>query len=162
MNQHNESIRANGEFRNTSEPWDRAQTTRDSEHVSSGTVPHLLRQLTGEVTSLFAKEVSLARAEVRETATGIKTGIVAMTSGSIVLLAGVIVLLMAAVYGLANFMELWLAAFIVGGVVSVIGFVMVSAGKRKLDADALKPQRTVNSIREDREFVKDAVKGGTP
>jgi hypothetical protein len=156
MNQQSESIRSSGEFH--SESWDRAQP--ESEHVNSGSVPHLLRQLTGEVTGLFIKEVSLARAEVRETVSGIKTGLVSLTMGSIVLLAGVIVLLMAAVYGLSNVMELWLSALIVGGVVTLIGLMMVAAGKRKLDADALKPHRTVNAMKEDRDAVKDAVKGG--
>ncbi|MEY4643124.1 MAG: hypothetical protein RLZZ227_3118 [Pseudomonadota bacterium] len=161
MNQHNESVGTSSEFRN-SQPWDPDQPTRDNEHVSSGTVPHLLRQLTGEVTSLFTKEVSLARAELRETVSGIKTGLVSLTSGSIVLLAGVIVLLMAAVYGLAEVMALWLAALIVGGVVSAIGLSMVAVGKRKLDADVLKPQRSIDAVKEDRAAMKAAVTGGRP
>jgi hypothetical protein len=43
--------------------------------------------------------------------------------------------------------------------VSVLGLIMVASGKSKLDADALKPQRTADSLREDREAVKQAVKG---
>jgi uncharacterized BrkB/YihY/UPF0761 family membrane protein len=160
MNQQGESIRTGGEYRNTNEAWDRTQPERESEHVSSGSVPHLLRQLTGEVTTLFVKEVSLARAEVRETVGGIKAGMVSLLSGGIVLHAGFIILLLAAVYGLANYIELWLSALIVGAVVSVIGFSMVSAGKKKLDADTLKPERTVNSLKEDRDAMKSAVKGG--
>lgn len=142
------------------EAWERQQWERDREAATPSTVPHLLRQLTSEVTTLFSKEVSLARAEVRETVHGVKTGVISLLSGSIVLLAGVIVLLMAAVYGLATTMQLWLAALIVGGAVTLVGLIMVSAGKRKLDADALKPRRTVDSIREDRDALKDAVRGG--
>ena len=140
--------------------WERRQWESDREAVTSSTVPHLLRQLTSEVTTLFSKEVSLARAEVRETVHGIKTGVISLLTGSIVLLAGVIVLLMAAVYGLATMMAMWLSALIVGGAVTLVGLVMVASGKNKLDADALKPHRTVDSIREDREALKDAVKGG--
>ncbi|HEY0961114.1 MAG TPA: phage holin family protein [Pseudomonadales bacterium] len=141
--------------------WERRQwEEHDYEAATSSTVPHLLRQLTSEVTTLFSKEVSLARAEVRETVHGIKAGVISMLTGSIVLLAGVIVLLMAAVYGLATMMDLWLAALIVGGAVTAIGLIMVTSGKNKLDADALKPHRTVDSIREDREALKDAIKGG--
>lgn len=140
--------------------WERRQWEGERESITSSTVPHLLRQLTSEVTTLFSKEVSLARAEVRETVHGVKTGVISLLTGSIVLLAGVIVLLMAAVYGLATMMALWLSALIVGGAVTAIGLIMVSAGKHKLDADALKPHRTVDSIREDREALKDAIKGG--
>lgn len=142
------------------EAWERQQWEREREPVTSSTVPHLLRQLTSEVTTLFSKEVSLARAEVRETVHGVKTGVISLLTGSIVLLAGVIVLLMAAVYGLATTMQLWTAALIVGGAVTLVGLIMVASGKNKLDADALKPHRTVDSIREDRDALKDAVRGG--
>jgi hypothetical protein len=155
-------MNTNGEFRSNNEPWDTAQQegVGDRQANGSASVPHLLRQLTGEITTLFSKEVSLARAEVREAVHGVKTGIVALISGSIVLLAGVIVLLMAAVYGLATTMELWLAALIVGGVVSVAGLIMVASGKSKLDADSLKPDRTARSLRQDRATMKAAVAGG--
>lgn len=157
----NPQTEARADFDRTN-AWERQQWERErGEPVTSSTVPHLLRQLTSEVTTLFSKEVSLARAEARETVHGVKTGVMSLLSGSIVLLAGVIVLLMAAVYGLATMMALWTAALIVGGLVTVVGLIMVASGKSKLDADALKPHRTVDSIREDRDALKDAVKGGS-
>jgi hypothetical protein len=140
----------------------RERWVREKELAASSSVPHLLRQLTSEVTTLFSKEVSLARAEARETVGEVKTGIVALLSGSGVLLPGLIVLLMAAVYGLANFMDLWLAALIVGGAVTVVGMSMVAAGKHKLGADSIKPDRTAHSLRKDRDTFRHAVKGGRP
>ncbi len=130
------------------------------DQVPSGSVPHLLRQLMSEVTILFSKEVSLARAELRENVGGMKTGLIALMSGSIVLLAGVIVLLMAGVYGLATIIDLWLAALIVGGAVTVLGLIMVASGKSKLNGDPLKLRRTAESLREDRQALRYAVKGG--
>jgi hypothetical protein len=156
-------MQTNSEYSPNNEPWETAQQDLGARPANGSTsVPHLLRQLTSEVTTLFSKEISLARAEVRESVQGIKTGIIALVSGSIVLLAGVIVLLMAAVYGLATTMDLWLAALIVGGVVSIAGLVMVASGKNKLDADALKPDRTAHSLRQDRAAMKAAVAGGRP
>ena len=120
-----------GDFKATGAPqgpWERTPLERERE--MSGSVPHLLRQLTSEVTGLFHKEVSLARAEMREAVSDIKGGMVSLMSGGIILLAGVIVLLLAAVYGLAEFMDLWLAALIVGlvtfglGLLNVPGIVM--------------------------------------
>lgn len=131
-----------------------------NEQQNNESVPHLLRLLTAEITTLFSKEVSLARAELRESIGGIKTGLVALMSGGIVLLAGLIVLLMAAVYGLATRMELWMAALIVGGAVTLLGLIMVGSGKSKLSSDALRPRRTAEAIREDRDALKYAVKGG--
>lgn len=126
-------------------------TTPEKEHSS---VPKLVRQLTSEVTSLFTKELSLARSEVRESVTDAKKGVGAMASGGVVLLAGMIVLLMAAVYGLATALSLWLSALIVGGVVTIIGFIMVKSGQSKLKADSFKPDRTIHEMQKDRESVK--------
>jgi hypothetical protein len=154
-------MKSTSEYSNN-EPWDAAQMERERERAGAASVPSLLRQLTSEVTTLFSKEVSLARAEVREAVRGIKTGIIALMAGAIVLLAGFIVLLMAGVYGLATRMELWQAALIVGGAVTLIGLIMVASGKSKFGADALKPDRTVRSLRQDRDTMKVAVAGGRP
>lgn len=160
MNQQGEyglDNRGSGEATGGAQAWARTERERDA---ASGSVPTLLRQLTSEITGLFHKEVSLARAEMRETVHEVKGGIVALMSGGIVLLAGVIVLLMAAVYGLAEFMDIWLAALIVGGVVCLIGMSMVATGKNKLGGESLKPHRTAHSLKEDRNVMMHAVKGG--
>lgn len=137
------------------------ESARAYEAATRGvSVPHLLRQLTGDVTSLFSKEVSLARAEMREAVHDVKTGLMSLTSGSVVLLAGLIVLLMSAVYGLATVLALWLSALIVGGVVTIAGLLMVKSGRSKLSAGSLAPRRTAHAIKEDRDTVRDAVKGG--
>lgn len=152
MNQQGSEYRRN-------EDWERPQE-REYEQGNSGSVAHLLRLLTSEVTTLFSKEVSLARAEMREAVREARSGIISLLSGSVVLLAGLIVLLMAAVYGLATTMELWMAAAVIGGATTVLGIIMVASGKSKLDADTLKPSRTAQAIREDRATFRHAVKGG--
>lgn len=128
-----------------------AGAASDKEHSS---VPQLVRQLSSEVTTLFTKEISLARSEMRESVQEAKTGVIAMTGGGVVLLAGLIVLLMAAVYGLANFIALWLSALIVGAVVAIIGFIMVKSGQSKLKADSFKPERTSHEMQRDRDNIK--------
>lgn len=125
--------------------------TTDREH---NTVPNLVRQLTSDVTSLFTKEISLARSEMRESVKDAKTGLASMTGGGVVLLAGMIVLLMAAVYGLATVLSLWLSALIVGGVVTIIGFIMLKSGQSKLKAGSFKPDRTMHEMQKDREALK--------
>lgn len=126
----------------------------EKEHSS---VPQLIRQLTSDATTLFTKEISLARSEIRESVQEAKTGVMAMTGGGVVMLAGLFVLLMAAVYGLATVLPLWASALIVGGVVTIIGFIMLKSGQSKLSADAFKPERTARELQKDR----DAMKRGT-
>ncbi|WP_286788659.1 MULTISPECIES: phage holin family protein [unclassified Pseudomonas] len=124
---------------------------------NSTSIAGLVRQLTREVPSLFTKELALAKAEITEALNTTKAATISMASGGIVLMAGFIMLLLSAVLGLSQVMAPWLAALIVGGVVCIVGLVMVSAGKKKLDPAAFKPERTVNSMQKDKEAVKGKV-----
>jgi Putative Actinobacterial Holin-X, holin superfamily III len=58
------------------------------------------------------------------------------------------------VLGLSNVMPDWLAALIVGAVVSIIGFVLINSGKNKLDPAVLKPERTQHALQKDKEMVE--------
>lgn len=139
---------------------DRNQT-RDKQapnhHVSDGSSVTLVTQLTREMTTLFSKEVALARSELSHAMQAAKKGAAGVAGGGMVLFAGFLVLLSAAVMGLSNVMQPWLAAVIVGGVVTFIGLIMVQSGKKKLEPSAFKPTHTAHSLRKDR----DAVKGAT-
>ena len=114
----------------------------------------LLRRLVDEFTVLFRKEIALAKAEVAQGFSQVKAGVISMASGGAVLFAGFLVLLAAAVLGLSNLMPDWLAALIVGAVVSIIGFVMINSGKNKLDPAVLKPERTQHALQKDKEMVE--------
>lgn len=114
----------------------------------------LLSDLATETTTLVRKEVELARAEVSEKVGQATAGAVSLAAGGMVALLGLIFLLLAAVYGLSRVMPDWAAALVVGGVVTVIGVVMLLAGKRKLSATSLQPERTLESLREDKDWAQ--------
>ena len=118
----------------------------------------LIRQLAHEVPALLTKELALAKAELQESARTTKAGVAGVAGGAIVLLAGLIFLLLAVVYGLALYMQPWLAALLVGVVVTVIGFIMLQAGKKQFEPSHFKPERTISSLQKD----KDAVQRKTP
>jgi xanthine/uracil permease len=118
----------------------------------------LLKELVHEMPSLLTKEVALAKSEARETIRTTKAGVAAVATGGAVVLVGVFVLALAAVYALSAVMAPWLAALIVGAVVTLIGFGMLEAGKKKFQAGSLKPERTLNSLHKD----KEAIRGRTP
>lgn len=114
----------------------------------------LLRRLLNEFSILFRKEIALAKAEASEALSQAKTGAISMASGGAVLFGGFLVLLAAAVLGLAHVVADWLAALIVGGIVTVVGYVMIQSGKSKLGPEALKLDRTQQALREDKEMVE--------
>ena len=114
----------------------------------------LIRQLAHEVPALLTKELALAKAEIKETVETAKAGVAAVGMGAIVMFAGLIIVLLAAVYALANVMQPWLAALIVGAVAMVVGFIMIQSGKKQFDASNLTPERTVNSLQKDKDAIQ--------
>lgn len=113
----------------------------------------LVRHLIDDFALLFRKELALAGSEVSVSLSDTKKALSGLISGAVVLNSGYLFLLAAATLGLGQVMELWLAALVVGGVVTVIGLVMVMAGKKKLDPSSLKPTRTMDSVRKDKDTI---------
>src|SRR5690606_28575575 len=109
-------------------------------------VPSLIRGLAHDLTTLFSKEVSLAKAEMREAASGMKKGVSSMAVGGGLAFSGLLVLLFSAVYGLATVMSLWLSALIVGAVALLIGYALIKAGSKKMEPGAFVPERTLHEL----------------
>jgi uncharacterized membrane protein (DUF2068 family) len=114
----------------------------------------LLRQLLGDVTVLLRKELALAASEVSHSIDEAKHGAQSMITGGAVLYAGVLFLLAAVTLWLATIMASWLAALVVGAVVTLIGIVMVGPGKKRMSAGTLAPERAMASLHKDKQAVE--------
>ena len=123
--------------------------------------PGLLGRLVDDITKLFRNELALARAETMEAAQRAKVGVGAVATGAGVLLLGALALVAAAILGLAEVMEPWLAALLVGAVLAVVGYVMVSSGKKRLEPSNFTLERTQESLRRDKDTVTHTVSGRT-
>jgi uncharacterized membrane protein YqjE len=134
------------------QPQQAAVSSRDAEEQANS-VPRLLRHLVDDVAVLLRKELALAASEVSRSVDDAKKGISSLVGGGAVLYAGFIFLLLAATLGLAEVVEPWLAALIVGGVVAIIGLVMLQAGRKKMQAQNFSLDHTADSLRKDREMV---------
>src|SRR4030095_573174 len=130
---------------------------RESESVAG-----LLSRLVGELSTLFRKEIALAKAEVSDAASRAKAGAIALAAGGALLFSGMLVILAAAVLALAYIVVAWLAALIVGIVAATIGFVMIQSGKKQLEPSTLKPERTQEALRKDKEIVQRRTPCTTP
>ena len=116
----------------------------------------LLSDLTQSVTTLFRKEIELARAETSEklSQAGVAAG--AIAAGGVLALAALIVLLQALVIALTELgLAPALSALIVGGVVAIIAFALIYKGMNDLKASNLAPTRTVESLRRDAHMIKE-------
>jgi hypothetical protein len=61
----------------------------------------------------------------------------------------------AAVIGLAKFMDAGLAALIVGVALAVIGGAIAFIGFRQIKNTTLKPDKTIRTLKEDKEWLKE-------
>jgi uncharacterized membrane protein YqjE len=132
-----------------------AETTNTRADARS--VPQLLADLSHELGELIRGEGRLARAEVSEKVSQVQSGAVSLAVGGVVAFAGFLYLLLSAVMGLSNWVDPWLAALIVGGVVLLIGAIMLARGRSSMRADNLMPERTMRSAQRDADMVRTEV-----
>ncbi|WP_417422351.1 phage holin family protein [Halomonas sp.] len=134
----------------------------DSDHKTSSqgsSVGSLLSTVMQEITSLVRNEAELAKAEMSEKTHQVMASIATIAIAGAVLLGGFLTLLAALVFVLNEVlppdMTPWLSAIIVGVVVTLIGFIMLKGGMKQLQARNLMPNRTISSLRHDKEFAKE-------
>jgi hypothetical protein len=126
------------------------------QHTDDRSLKDLIGDLTNSVSTLFRKEIELARAETSEKVNQAAVAAGSIAAGGILALAALIVLLQALVIALTELgLAPALSALIVGGVVAGVAFALIYKGTNDLKAGSLAPNRTVDSLRRDAEMVKE-------
>jgi hypothetical protein len=117
-------------------------------------IPELFSDLTQETTELVRKEVELAKVEISQKVSRLETGIVSLAIGGAVAFAGALVLLAAAMLGVDALLHLpWLSALIVGGAITLVGIGLLVKGRSDLAAADVTPERSVESLRKDKDLA---------
>lgn len=163
MNDHRNVV-SRGDGRLEQVAWRKGER-RGVAHISSrpakparsrDSIPDLFKQLADDVSMLFRKEFSLARAELREAAGEFKSGFAGLATGLGLVISGILFVVLAAVFGLALYMPLWAASLVVGLAVLVAGVITVKAQQRKLRPEGFVPERTVESLHKDSDMARRA------
>ncbi len=116
----------------------------------------LLRDLVGQGTHLADQQLSLIKAEVRESASDVKIAVGGMIGAAVVGIAGLGVVLMGLAYLLADAIDnLGLATLIVGAVTLVLAYILYRGAASKMNATHLAPDRTQRTLQR----TPDAVRG---
>lgn len=110
-----------------------------------------------DVSRLLEREGQLIRTEMNEKMTQAKAASIAMVTSGVVLFVGGLCLAATAIIVLDLFMPLWLAAAVVTGVLLVVGGIMFAGAKKKLNADDLKPNKSIQAIGEIRHSLQEKV-----
>ncbi len=127
----------------------RADAPRSNDPLEHESTPGLLGRVFGDLTALLRNEIALAKAELAESTTRAKAGLAALMGAIATLLAGSLVLVAALVLALAEVVEPWLAALIVGVVITAIGVVLLMAAKKTLLPPRVEIDRTRAAVRSD-------------
>jgi Putative Actinobacterial Holin-X, holin superfamily III len=127
-------------------------------HADDRSLKDLLADLSNSITTLFRREIQLARAETSEKVTQVAVAIGSIAGGAILALAALIVLLQALVLALAaaGVPASW-ASLIVGVVVAIVAYVLIHKGTSDLKAGNLAPNRTVDSLKRNAQVAKEQV-----
>jgi len=117
----------------------------------------LFSELASETSTLVRQEVALAQTELTQKATVVGKDIGFLVVGGAVGYAALLAILAAVIIGLSYFIPAWAAALIVGVVVGIVAFVLVSSALKSLKNTELTPRQSVESIKEDAEWLKNQV-----
>ena len=124
------------------------------EEVEQTSVGELIGNISNDLSTLFRQEVELAKAELKQEAS--KAGKAAGMLGA----AGyaghltAVLLSFALVFALGNVMDLGWAALIVGAIWGIAAAVLFVNGRKKLKTVDPVPHRTVDTLKEDAQWLK--------
>jgi O-antigen ligase len=118
-------------------------------------IGHLITDLANQSAGLVRDEVALAKQEVSEKLLSLRSGVIMIALGAFVGLIAALALCAAAIVGLAEYLEPWLAALVVGGVLAVIAGIIGFTGLGQVKRVNLKPEVTIQTLEEDKQWLKE-------
>jgi len=132
-----------------------APPPRTAEQESIG---QLFSGLVGDLQQLIRGEVELAKTEIKEDVgqaarAGQMLGVALMFG-----LVGLTVLMLGVAVYLEKWLDDWQALGLVGLIMLIIAAAAGITGKNRLGASAMTPERTVESLKEDKEWASQQVK----
>lgn len=117
----------------------------------------LFSELATETSTLVRQEVALAQTELTQKATKVGKNVGFLVVGGAVGYAALLAVIAAVIIGLANFIPAWASALIVGVVVGIVAYLLISSALAALKKTDLTPRETVETLKEDAQWLKNQV-----
>lgn len=114
----------------------------------------LLGQLANNSAALVRDEIALAKQEMSEKVSSLRSGVITVAIGALVALVSVFALTAAAIIGLANYVGPGYSALIIGAVLARAGGAIAMSGIGQIKRTSLKPRQTIETLEEDKEWLK--------
>jgi uncharacterized membrane protein YqjE len=115
----------------------------------------LMRDLLQQLSTLVRDEIQLARAEMTEKTNQVAAGAGMLGAALAFGIGAIVILLLALVLVLDAVMQAWLAALLVGIAAAVVAMLLMNAGRSKMKARNLAPNRTIDSVRRDGQLARE-------
>jgi hypothetical protein len=134
----------------------------DPQVVHNDSIGGLLRGILMDLRTLIREEIALARVEIREQAGRARAAAMSFGIAAAALLFGGTFLLIAVATGIAELLDwpVWTGFLIVAVLLSLLGFVMLSSGRKQLQSVHAVPEETVLSLKENSEWIAKRLSSG--
>jgi hypothetical protein len=123
--------------------------------VQDDSIRDLLRGILTDIRTLFREEIALARVEIREQAGRARTAAISFAIAAVALACGGVLLLVALAIGIADLLNwpVWSGFLVVAVLLSLVGMVTLSSGRRQLQRVRAVPEETVSTLKENSEWI---------
>jgi hypothetical protein len=123
------------------------------------TLGEMFAELSRETRTLVQQELQLAKTELTEKASKMGRGAGLIVGGGLIAYGGLLAIIAAmALITIALGVPPWAAAVVGGGLAAGIGYLLIRSGLAALKPQALTPRKTIDTLKEDAQWLKAQVK----
>jgi uncharacterized membrane protein YqjE len=115
----------------------------------------LIGELAGQLVGLARDEVALARRELEQKLKTVQSAAAVVAIGAIVALIATLSVCAAVIIALAEYVGPWQSALIVGLILGMAAGVTILIGVSRFKRTSLKPEKTIETLEENKEWLKD-------
>lgn len=127
--------------------------THNSTGRSEPGLGELFSTLSSQVSQLFRQEVQLAQAEMSRKASKAGRNAAFVALSAVIGQAAMLAIVAAVILALAQVMDAWLAAFLVGIVLTIVAALLGQYGISKLKSMDPAPRQTIETMKENKEWL---------
>ncbi len=118
----------------------------------------LFSELSNEFRLLVQQEIALAKVEINEKLSLLSRDVAYIVGGATIAFVAFQVFVAMLIIVLGLVMPLWLSALLVGIVLAGVAYGLISKGRNDLDKHGIKPHMTLETIKEDKEWISNEMK----
>jgi uncharacterized membrane protein YqjE len=115
----------------------------------------LIGELARQLVGLARDEVALARRELEQKLKSVQSAVAVVAIGAIIALIATLSVCAAVIIALAEYVGPWQSALIVGLILGMAAGVTILIGVSRFKRTSLKPEKTIETLEENREWLKE-------